>query len=74
MEGADRLTVLKVFVVLGDSAGGSEQTTRLLQEYVKKRPLPSNIRGSFRISTICRRPDQEKSTGRHCQAGGAHLT
>lgn len=40
MEGADRLTTLKAFVVLTDGSTGSEQTTRTLQEYVKARLLP----------------------------------
>jgi len=40
MEGDDRLMVLKAFVVLSDATSGSEQTTRLLQDYVKARLLP----------------------------------
>ena len=40
VEGADRLTALKAFVVLSDRTGGSEQTTRALQDYVKGRLLP----------------------------------
>lgn len=39
-EGADRLTTLQAFVVLAGREGGSEETTRLLQEYVKGRLLP----------------------------------
>ena len=39
-EGADRLTVLQAFVVLGDGASHSDQTTKLLQDYVKARLLP----------------------------------
>ena len=40
IEGPDRLTTLKAFVVLGDGSGGSEETTRALQDYVKGRLLP----------------------------------
>jgi acetyl-CoA synthetase len=40
VEGADRLTALKAFVVLTDGSAGSEQTTRVLQEYVKTQLLP----------------------------------
>ena len=40
IEGADQLTVLKAFVVLTDDASGSDQTTKLLQDYVKTRLLP----------------------------------
>ena len=40
VEGADRLTALKAFVVLDDGSNGSEDTTRLLQDYVKGRLLP----------------------------------
>jgi acetyl-CoA synthetase len=40
IEGADRLTTLKAFVVLTDGAAGSEDTTRSLQEYVKAQLLP----------------------------------
>jgi benzoate-CoA ligase family protein len=40
IEGADRLTTLKAFVVLNEQATGSEQTTRALQDYVKGRLLP----------------------------------
>jgi benzoate-CoA ligase family protein len=40
VEGADRLTTLKAFVVLNDGTSCSEQTTRLLQDYVKGRLLP----------------------------------
>jgi acetyl-CoA synthetase len=40
VEGADRLTVLKAFVVLNDRSDGSQQTTRALQGYVKGRLLP----------------------------------
>jgi benzoate-CoA ligase family protein len=39
-EGADRLTVLKAFVVLNEGTRASEETTRLLQDYVKGRLLP----------------------------------
>jgi acetyl-CoA synthetase len=40
VEGADRLTVLKAFVVLDGGAGGSAGTTRRLQDFVKSRLLP----------------------------------
>jgi len=40
IEGADRLTVLKAFVVLNDGAIAAEPTTRQLQDYVKARLLP----------------------------------
>jgi benzoate-CoA ligase family protein len=40
MEGADRLTTLKAFVVLADGSAGSEETTRSLQDYVKAQLLP----------------------------------
>jgi benzoate-CoA ligase family protein len=40
IEGADRLTVLKAFVVLNAGASAAEQTTRELQDYVKCRLLP----------------------------------
>ena len=40
IEGADQLTVLKAFVVLSDGAIGSQQITKLLQDYVKTRLLP----------------------------------
>jgi acetyl-CoA synthetase len=40
IEGADRLTTLKAFVVLNDPSDASEQTTRALQDYVKGRLLP----------------------------------
>ncbi|KAB2916646.1 MAG: benzoate-CoA ligase family protein [Hyphomicrobiaceae bacterium] len=40
MEGSDRLTTLKAFVVLADGSTGSEQTTRALQDYVKGRLVP----------------------------------
>ena len=40
MEGADRLTTLKAFVVLNDGSSGCEETTRTLQDYVKSRLLP----------------------------------
>src|SRR5262245_4081232 len=39
-EGADRLTILKAFVVLSDGVSGSEDTTQNLQDYVKGRLLP----------------------------------
>jgi benzoate-CoA ligase family protein len=39
-EGADRLTVLKAFVVLNEGVSGSEDTTQMLQDYVKGRLLP----------------------------------
>ncbi|MGH8430906.1 MAG: benzoate-CoA ligase family protein, partial [Solimonas sp.] len=35
IEGADRLTTLKAFVVLNEQSEASEQTTRTLQDYVK---------------------------------------
>jgi acetyl-CoA synthetase len=40
VEGTDRLTTLKAFVVLSDRSTGSEQTTRALQDYVKAKLLP----------------------------------
>jgi acyl-coenzyme A synthetase/AMP-(fatty) acid ligase len=40
IEGADRLTVLKAFVVLNAGAAAAEQTTKELQDYVKARLLP----------------------------------
>jgi acetyl-CoA synthetase len=40
IEGADRLTVLKAFVVLNAGAHRAEHTTRELQDYVKARLLP----------------------------------
>jgi benzoate-CoA ligase family protein len=40
VEQADGLTTLKAFVVLADSAGRSDETTRSLQDYVKGRLLP----------------------------------
>ena len=40
VEGDDRLTTLKAFVVLGDASDPSEETTRVLQDYVKGRLLP----------------------------------
>ena len=40
IEGANRLTTLKAFVVLSDPSKASEQTTRSLQDYVKGRLLP----------------------------------
>lgn len=40
VEGADRLTTLKAYVVLDDGSSGSEEATRGLQEYVKGRLLP----------------------------------
>ena len=40
VEGADRLTALKAYVVLDDGSSGSEETTRGLQDYVKGRLLP----------------------------------
>ena len=40
MEGADRLTTLKAFVVLNDGSSECEETTRALQDYVKSRLLP----------------------------------
>jgi len=40
MEGADRLTTLKAFVVLDDGSRATEETTRALQDYVKGRLLP----------------------------------
>ena len=40
IEGADRLTVLKAFVVLNAGASAAEQTTKELQDYVKARLLP----------------------------------
>jgi benzoate-CoA ligase family protein len=40
IEGADRLTVLKAFVVLNAGASATEQTTKELQDYVKARLLP----------------------------------
>ena len=40
VEGADRLTALKAYVVLDDGSNGSEDTTRVLQDYVKGRLLP----------------------------------
>jgi benzoate-CoA ligase family protein len=39
-EGADRLTILKAFVVLSDGVSESEGTTQMLQDYVKGRLLP----------------------------------
>jgi acyl-CoA synthetase (AMP-forming)/AMP-acid ligase II len=41
-EGADRLTLLKAFVVLSNGVRGSEDTTQQLQDYVKGRLLPYN--------------------------------
>jgi benzoate-CoA ligase family protein len=40
VEGVDRLTTLKAYVVLDDGSSGSEETTRELQDYVKGRLLP----------------------------------
>jgi acetyl-CoA synthetase len=40
VEGADRLTTLKAFVVLEAEASGTEETTRALQDHVKARLLP----------------------------------
>jgi acetyl-CoA synthetase len=40
VEGADRLTVLKAFVVLNEGGETTDQTTKLLQDYVKGRLLP----------------------------------
>jgi acetyl-CoA synthetase len=40
MEGADRLTTLKAFVVLADGSAGSDETTRALQDFVKGQLLP----------------------------------
>lgn len=40
VEGADRLTTLKAFVVLADRSAGSEQITRTLQDYVKSQLVP----------------------------------
>ncbi|MET0652019.1 MAG: benzoate-CoA ligase family protein, partial [Hyphomicrobiaceae bacterium] len=40
IEGADRLTVLKAFVVLNAGASATEQTTKELQDYVKARLPP----------------------------------
>jgi acetyl-CoA synthetase len=40
VEGAERLTTLKAFVVLDGTAAGSQETTRVLQDYVKGRLLP----------------------------------
>ena len=40
VEGAERLTTLKAFVVLDPPASASEQTTRTLQDHVKERLLP----------------------------------
>jgi acetyl-CoA synthetase len=40
VEGADRLTALKAFVVLNEQSQASEQATRTLQDYVKGRLLP----------------------------------
>src|SRR5262249_51017040 len=40
IEGADRLTTLKAFVVLNNTASGSAETTRALQDHVKARLLP----------------------------------
>ena len=40
VEGADRLTALKAYVVLDDGWSGSKETTRGLQDYVKGRLLP----------------------------------
>jgi acetyl-CoA synthetase len=40
IDGADRLTTLKAFVVLNEPSSGSEQVTRTLQDYVKGRLLP----------------------------------
>jgi acetyl-CoA synthetase len=40
IEGADRLTVLKAFVVLNAGAQPTEHTTKELQDYVKARLLP----------------------------------
>ena len=37
---ANQLTALKAFVVLGEHAAASDETTRLLQDYVKGRLLP----------------------------------
>jgi len=40
IEGSDRLMTLRAFVVLGDGLFGCEQTTRTLQDYVKRHLLP----------------------------------
>jgi benzoate-CoA ligase family protein len=40
VEGADRLTALKAYVVLDNGSNGSEDITRVLQDYVKGRLLP----------------------------------
>jgi len=40
IDGADRLTSLKAFVVLSNESSGSDETTRQLQDYVKGRLLP----------------------------------
>jgi acetyl-CoA synthetase len=40
IEGADRLTTLKAFVVLADGSAASELITRALQDYVKDRLVP----------------------------------
>jgi acyl-coenzyme A synthetase/AMP-(fatty) acid ligase len=40
VDGRGGLATLKAFVVLGNGASGSEETTRQLQDYVKARPLP----------------------------------
>jgi acetyl-CoA synthetase len=40
VEGADRLTVLKAFVVLNQDGETTEKTTKVLQDYVKGRLLP----------------------------------
>jgi acetyl-CoA synthetase len=40
IEGGDRLTTLKAFVVLNNMSCGSAATTRALQDYVKARLLP----------------------------------
>jgi acetyl-CoA synthetase len=40
VEGADRLTALKAFVVLNKQSQASEKTTRALQDFVKGRLLP----------------------------------
>jgi benzoate-CoA ligase family protein len=40
IEGANRLTMLKAFVVLNNTSRGCAETTRALQDYVKARLLP----------------------------------
>ena len=40
IEGSERLTTLKAFVVLSDGSSGSEEITHALQDFVKGRLLP----------------------------------